>query len=518
MHFRRFVAPLATFAFASLAAVTATGCSSSATDGETNGNDALSEGADHVAAGCSDSIADVYVAPSNLSAFTPDSRGEIVRCAYDRTLTAADVDKTARSEGYTGPTLTSGARVYRIAYRTERVVSTSAASSATPLAGITSAVVLLPDHPVAAKHPLVVAGHGSVGIADTCAPSRGDLMTTGNFLDDARSLVLPLAGYGYTVVMPDYAGFGYGGTTGWSLSEDEAHSLLDSTRAMNKLLAPGSLSGEVAIVGHSQGGHAVISAQSYAASYGLAGHLAGVVAEAPLWIPARSWGAALTDVLGLRPSVSAGALAYAIQYFYTHGEIYDGAGHGTDMFQSGVQQEIRDALTTTCLDTLGDKLATFGQHPSDLFSSGFALSVSTCADIGLCLGSDASAWKQRFKDDRPSIDPNGAPLVVINGGQDGTVTPSLAACGIEKIDEDMSRGGSTAVDFCFDQDAIHGSDVGAGEHPELGITRRNADWINHWVAARTLGAKEPGTCTAWTGKAADGSSISCPSLPPNNDF
>jgi hypothetical protein len=245
------------------------------------------------------------------------------------------------------------------------------------------------------------------------------------------------------------------------------------------------------------------------------------VAEAPLWIPARSWGAALTDVFGLRPGVSAGAMAYAVQYFYTHGEIYDGAGHGTDMFQPAMQAPIREALTTTCLDTLGDKISALGAHPSDLFNGGFALDVSVCADTGICLGNDASTWKSRFHDDRPSIDPNGAPLVVINGGQDDTVTPSYAACGIEKIDSDLKSGGSAAstkVDFCFDPQAIHGADALPGEHPELGITRRSADWINQWVAARTLGHADPAACNPWNGKGDDGKAISCPSLPPNSDF
>ena len=460
----------------------------------------------------------MYIAPGNLPAFTAAARGDVVRCAFDRTLSAAEVDASARAGGYQGPALTSGAHVYRIAYRTERVVS---AAEQTPLGGLSSAVVFLPDAPRDGQHPLVVAGHGSVGLAASCAPSRGGMTDSGNFLDDARSLVLPLAGYGYTVIMPDYAGFGFGGTSGWSLAEDEAHSLLDSTRAMQELLVPGTLSGEIALVGHSQGGHAVISAQAYAGSYGLAGHLAGVVAEAPLWIPARSWGAALTDVFGLRPGVSAGAMAYAVQYFSTHGEIYDGAGHGTDMFQPAMQGPIRRALTTTCLDTLGDEISALGAHPSDLFRGGFALDVSTCADTGICLGDDATTWKSRFHDDRPAIDTAGAPLVVINGGEDTTVTPSYAACGIEKIDGDLQGGGgasTTSVDFCFDPPAIHGADALPGQHPELGITRRNADWVNQWVAARTLGHAEPAACHPWNGVGDDGKTIFCPSLPPNSDF
>jgi pimeloyl-ACP methyl ester carboxylesterase len=435
----------------------------------------------------------------------------------DRTLTAAQLDVAARAGGYGGPAFTSGAKVYRIAFRTERIAGTGPAAHD----GLSSALVFVPDHPIAAKPPLVVAGHGSVGVASSCAPSLGDITATGSFLDDARSLVLPLAGYGYPVIMPDYAGFGYGGTTGWSLAEDEAHSLLDATRAMDKLLVAGSLSGEVALVGHSQGGHAVLAAQAYASSYGLAGHLAGVVAEAPLWLSPRAWGAALTDVVGLRPAVGISTLTYAIQYFYTHGEIYDGPGHGMDMFQDSMKGPLHDALTTSCLDTLDDRVSALGKHASDFFSYwGFSLGVSTCADTGVCVGSDAETWRDRFRDDRPALDTSGAPVVVINGGQDDYVTPAYAECGVEKIQADFAAAtnATSTVDFCFDPEAIHGANAVPGQQPQLGVTRRNAVWINQWIAAKTLGQTAPAACNTWTTTAVDGSSISCPSLPPNGAF
>ena len=472
------------------------------------------QGTDVLALGCTDSPSDVYVTPDGLPPFTPDQRGNVVRCAPSGALSASALDTAARALGYEGPTLTSGASIYRIAYLTQRATL----ADGTVPGGISSAIVFLPDTPIAAQHPLVVAGHGSVGIADACAPSLGDVQASGTFLDDAHSVAIPLAGYGYTVIMPDYAGFGYGATTGWLLSEDEAHSLLDSTFAMQQLLAPGSLTGDVVMVGHSQGGHAVLSAQAYASSYGIAGNLVGVVAEAPLWFAGRSWGAALTDVLGLRPTVSVDMLAYVVQYFYGHGEVYDGAGHGTDMLQSSVQGEVRSMLTTSCLDTLSSQIGTIAQHPSDLFSGTFDLSVATCADSGVCLGGDASKWWTRFHDDRPSLDPNGAPVVLIHGGEDATVTPAYAQCGIDKISQDLAQNpGSMTATFCVDPLAIHGAVAGPGSDDAAGVTRRNADWINQWIAAQTLGAAAPAACSPWTGIAADGSAISCPSLPPNQD-
>jgi hypothetical protein len=250
-----------------------------------------------------------------LPAFDPSHRGDVVHCAFDRTLTRDQINTAATNDGYTGPPLMSGSRVYRIAYRTTRATM---ADGTTP-DGLSSALVFIPDTPRTGAQPLVVVGHASIGIAERCAPSRNDLLTRGDWLDDFRSVILPLVGYGWTVIATDYAGFGYGSTSGWSLATDEAHSLLDATRAMSNVVAPGTLSGDVVMVGHSQGGHAVLSAHALARTYGLSGRLAGVAAFAPLWLSSRAWGAAISPFARLTTATDAITIAYAMEYFYGHG-------------------------------------------------------------------------------------------------------------------------------------------------------------------------------------------------------
>ena len=46
-----------------------------------------------------------------------------------------------------------------------------------------------------------------------------------------------LAGYGFTVIATDYSGFIPGQDPGYFNAEDEAHSMLDATRAAAKILA-----------------------------------------------------------------------------------------------------------------------------------------------------------------------------------------------------------------------------------------------------------------------------------------
>ena len=101
----------------------------------------------------------------------------------------------------------------------------------------------------------MVLAHGSVGIAPTCAPSLLDLSARGAGQDFPVN-IYKLAGYGYTVIAPDYAGFSYGQPPGYFNAEDEAHAVLDATRAAANLLP--SMPDKVVFVGHSQGGHAVL--------------------------------------------------------------------------------------------------------------------------------------------------------------------------------------------------------------------------------------------------------------------
>ena len=88
-----------------------------------------------------------------------------------------------------------------------------------------------------------------------CSTSRGAIKD-----QDYPVSIYTLAGYGYTVIAPDYSGFSYGQPPGYFNAEDEAHSVLDATRAAANLLP--SPPDKVVFVGHSQGGHAALSAQS----------------------------------------------------------------------------------------------------------------------------------------------------------------------------------------------------------------------------------------------------------------
>ena len=348
---------------------------------------------------CSDAIADVYTAPADLPPYDRSLRGDVIRCGYDKYLSAAAINAAMTSYGYQGPPLPSGAWLFRIAYRTERI--TPVGATAAP-GGISSGILLVPDVPQAGG-PLVVFAHASVGIAPPCAPSTYDLLGAA-MGDDHRGAVLGLAGYGWLTLVPDYAGFGFGEAPGWSVAEDEAHSVLDATRAATRLVP--SLTGQVVLVGHSQGGHAALSAQSYAASYGMDGTLIGVAAYAPLWLSAYAWAAILSPVAGYKTSDSGYAIMYDMDYFYSHGELYDGPGGGLAMFQAAKRDAVQSFLMNQCAPNPppGVDITTLGATPADIFDSTFVNSVADCGiGFGGCTDATAMTWTARFAADRPPI-------------------------------------------------------------------------------------------------------------------
>ncbi len=446
---------------------------------------------------CTDTIDGVYAnAPASLPAFDASHRGDVFRCAPDRWIDAAGIDKIARANGYIGAPLTSGATVFRIAYRTERAHEGAAA----PAEGHSSALVFVPD---LARTPgaLVVYAHPSVGIAPSCAPSRMDLTASGDGADTVRAPMLAFAGAGWTVIAPDYAGMGFGDAPGFATSEDEGKSVLDATRAATQLLPSAILPPKVVIAGHSIGGHAALSAHALYRSYGMDGELVGVTTFAPFWVSGLAWGAIMSPASGVNSVTGSYLLEYQLDYFYSHGELLDGPGHGVDLLQPDKQDAARTLLTTKCLDDVATGIKGLGTEADAYYTADAVNGLAECGFNGDCTVDPGPAWKPRFLVDRPPIDPDGAPIVMWFGAMDTTVTPGYARCALDKVAADIGASGTTVVTACEDDGAVH-----------ITVPPRDVAWANEWIAARLSGGTEP-TCTP-PAAVKDGGAA-CPSLPPN---
>jgi pimeloyl-ACP methyl ester carboxylesterase len=122
--------------------------------------------------------------------------------------------------------------------------------------------------------PVITWAHGTVGIADACAPS---LVGTQSSYDSP--LLNRWLKAGYAVVRTDYEGLGTPGEHPYLIGVSEGRSVLDMARAARKL--DSSLGKSVVIAGHSQGGHAVLWAASLAKKFSPDLKVRGTVALAP---------------------------------------------------------------------------------------------------------------------------------------------------------------------------------------------------------------------------------------------
>ena len=126
--------------------------------------------------------------------------------------------------------------------------------------------------------PLMAWTHGTVGIADICAPSWNgrqaqDEDYLGRFLER-----------GYAVVASDYQGLGTKGTHPYLATQAAAYSNLDIIRAVKSGGFP--VTDKVALFGQSQGAGAAIATADYATAYAPDIELVGVVATgAPYLTP-----------------------------------------------------------------------------------------------------------------------------------------------------------------------------------------------------------------------------------------
>jgi pimeloyl-ACP methyl ester carboxylesterase len=465
--------------------------SSSATDTPDAGPPVAEAGLDAaLAVGCTDAIDAIYGDPGALTA----EAGTILKCAPDRVWTAAELDAYSRANKYpfTGKPYVSGAKVYRVTYRTER-------GTTTPSPGYTSALVFIPDLPSPGA-PAIVVAHGTAGQAPSCTPSKYEFKSTDNSF---AAMIFPLVGVGYPVIVPDYAGYSnYGAAgnppSGYAESPDVGKSVLDGLRALRKMV-PGITSDKSIVIGHSQGGHSALSALAIAESYGV--KVDGVVTYSPLWFNQATWGALLALSASYPLDTNAFPAGVGIWYHYSHGELLDGPGHGVDVFAADKRAAIKSFFDTSCST---DPVKALGKFPADLYDPDFASSIKLSAATGsACSNPTCEKWMARYAADRPHLTgkAQSTPTLVLYGTADTTIPPDRAMCGFNRLASDGS-----AAKVCVVEGQTHS-----------GIVGERSAYVNDWIASIAQGAAAPAPC-ALDEKAlkADGAAVECATPPPND--
>ncbi|WP_231139215.1 alpha/beta fold hydrolase [Pseudomonas fluorescens] len=142
------------------------------------------------------------------------------------------------------------------------------------LIAVSGALYLPAGNPPPHGWPLLAWAHGTLGIADACAPSWTGLRDR-----DAAYINRWLA-RGFAVVATDYQGLGGPGPHPYTFWQAEGRSVLDAIRAARSI-RPGLIANYTILAGQSQGGGAALGAAILASDYAPELPIRGAVITAP---------------------------------------------------------------------------------------------------------------------------------------------------------------------------------------------------------------------------------------------
>jgi hypothetical protein len=422
---------------------------------------------------CADSFADVYGPSKGLPPFDDAQRGELTNCARDGTIDADTVAADQEADAMIAPELRD-VDVYRIAYRTERLAQGAGQRDAKA-----TAVVLVP-HGARSDDVLVVWGHGSIGMGPQCDSAGA---APGDY---ESSQPLAIAAEGWITVVPDLAGFGDpAAMQGYLSAEDEAHSMLDATRAAAELfMRADSNPFKVVLAGVSQGGNSVLAAQALDPSYGHAGDIVAVAAFAPMWFPIRLLAGDELEGVYDPLEIPQLELSRTLWYFASRTEL-EGEPLADVFSPSGLTLE-RQVVQRQCHEVTETTIENDGLTPADFFRERFASVVSDCAQDDHCDGALAERWRGRMQDDRPHLDPSGPPVLMWQGALDTHVSPPRVECAIERLSADLAPRPdepTAGLRFCVDPFAEHAQ-----------VLDRQLAWLDAYIGARVGLGPEPVDC------------------------
>ena len=166
---------------------------------------------------------------------------------------------------------------------------------------IVSGAIFIPEGPTpAGGWPVVSWAHGTVGVADVCAPS-----TAGRSARDIPYLTAWLQA-GYAIVATDYRGLGTVGRHPYLDGLSEARDVIDMVRAARRV--DHALSKTWFAVGQSQGAQAALFVASIEAKYAPELDFRGAIATAP----PTQWRMTVTETDAVNPALPANPLTIDI--------------------------------------------------------------------------------------------------------------------------------------------------------------------------------------------------------------
>jgi alpha-beta hydrolase superfamily lysophospholipase len=336
-----------------------------------------------------------------------------------------------RATPIAGPPLLPGSRAWAVLYHSRDFDGRDVA--------VSGLVVVPPGAAPPGGRPLVVWGHGSVGLADRCAPSRGGVMAAfGPWLGDQLQQDL-------VVTATDYQGLGTPGPARSLIGLSAGRAVLDVARAARGLQAAGA-GRRVVLAGHSEGGHAVLWAAELARSYAPELQVLGVAATAP--------GAELATTLKLsrlRPAaVTSGAMLLVVAWS-------DAYRVPSDVLTPAGRRAV-DRVRTRCLLELAKEPATPTVRLGDLLTT--------------------PPWPALLARNSPGHAATPAPILIAQGADDEVVVPAATGALVGRL--------------CRAGDAV---ELRAYQHTgHFDIPKVAAGDVAAWIGDRVAGRPARSTC------------------------
>jgi len=420
----------------------------------------------HVVADCSTALTAIYDTPPGLPVMSPIRRGELVACALEEELTADQVTTRLKAVGIHDVQAT-GVTIYRISYRTERhgLIDPEPYTLGTAWA-------FVPEVPRPGERPVVIAAHGTVGLSDSCTPSKFPFVADG--------LPLPWAAAGYVTVAPDYAGMGTAGTQGYGDARDTGYSTLDSGRAIRHLFADNALSEKVVVLGHSQGGGAALSAHALDQEYEGAGHVVAAVPFAPGLAVKLSSTNFKFPLFGTGFAGGVPAAVFALQLYAYHANTVALASAG-DGYPAMYRAALVGLVESQCIFQLATTVPAVAPNFGSIIEETLRLTTIDCLD-GLSCVEPGKSYVEYLQASLVLPHADSAPNVfLVQGSNDAVVNPKAAAC----IRDSLQSAG-IAPDMCVDGPANH-----------FDVVIRNVATAIEWVGA-VIDETERPTCANTT--------------------
>ncbi|CAN5810933.1 lipase family protein [soil metagenome] len=335
-----------------------------------------------------------------------------------------------------------GATTYRVLY-----LSTGHDGKPTAVSGL----VLVPDGEAPAGGREVLAyAHGTVGVAERCAPSLAQGDERPVFFEGGAEMLEA----GYVIAATDYEGLGTPGPHPYLVGDVEGENVLDSVRAARNLAAADA-GARFAVWGHSQGGHASLFTGQLAASYAPELDLVGVAAGAP--VPD------LVDLFEVNVETKVGKILIAMA-LDSWARVYDAAS--LDQIVTRTARPVVRQIARNCI-----------YNPTQILAS---VPGSLILDLTFLSAPpwEAEPWASIVGQNDPSRGRSAAPLLITQGADDPIVDPSVTKAFVA---EQCASGSDVELSMLADTAHL---DAGAKATPQ----------VLEWIADRFAGRPTTPTC------------------------